>query len=105
MSCEILHRPVRQDKINQGEIPGVPITASRELRKARKRIRASWKVEVEVIHVAHKTLPNYRRFFSRFSPTSRFYLLLFCWPAQAVADRNIRVRTVYVRVQRVVTNC
>jgi len=33
MSCAILHRWVKQDKIDRGEIPGVPIAESRELNR------------------------------------------------------------------------
>ena len=39
VSCAILHLGVKQDKIDRGEIPGVPLAESREMRKARKRIR------------------------------------------------------------------
>ena len=39
VSCAILHRWDKQDKIDRGEIPGVPLAESREMRKARKRIR------------------------------------------------------------------
>jgi len=31
VSCSILHRWVKQDKIDRGEIPGVPIAESREI--------------------------------------------------------------------------
>ena len=43
VSCAILHRWVKQDKIDRGEIPGVPLAESREMRKARKRIRETRK--------------------------------------------------------------
>lgn len=39
VSCVILHRWVKQDRIDRGEIPGVLIAESREMRKARKCIR------------------------------------------------------------------
>ena len=39
VSCPILHRWVKQDKIDRGEILGVPLVESREMGKARKRIR------------------------------------------------------------------
>ena len=37
VSSAILHRWVKQDKIDRGEIPGVPLAESRQMRKARKR--------------------------------------------------------------------
>jgi transposase-like protein len=43
VSCAVLHRSVKQDKIDRGEIPGVWIAGPRELRKARKRIREARK--------------------------------------------------------------
>ena len=43
MSCAILHRWVKQEKIDRGELPGILIAESRELRKARKRIREARK--------------------------------------------------------------
>ena len=30
VSCAILHRPVKQDKVDLGEIPGVPLAEFRE---------------------------------------------------------------------------
>jgi len=60
VSCAILHRPVMQDKIDRGEIPGVPIAESRELRKARKRIR-ELENEVEILRRAHDMLGSSSR--------------------------------------------
>ena len=60
VSCTILHRPVMQDKIDRGEIPGVPIAESRELRKARKRIR-ELENEVEILRRAHDMLGSSSR--------------------------------------------
>jgi len=37
VSCAILHLWVKQDKIDRGEILGVALAESREMRKARKR--------------------------------------------------------------------
>ena len=55
VSCAILHRWVKQDKIDRGEIPGVPLAESRELRKARKRIR-ELENGVEILRRAHDML-------------------------------------------------
>ncbi len=55
VSCAILHRWVKQDKIDRGEIPGVPLAESREMRKARKRIR-ELENEVEILSRANLML-------------------------------------------------
>jgi len=55
VSCAILHRPVKQDKIDRGEIPGVWIAESLELRKARKRVR-ELENDVEILRRAHDML-------------------------------------------------
>ena len=60
VSCVILHRWVKQDKIDRGEIPGVPLAESREMRKARKRIR-ELENEVKILRRAHKMLGSNSR--------------------------------------------
>ena len=55
VSSAILHRWVKQDKIDRGEIPGVPLAESREMRKARKRIR-ELENEVAILQRAHEML-------------------------------------------------
>jgi transposase-like protein len=60
VSCTILHRWVKQDKIDRGEIPGVPLAESRKLRKARKRIR-ELENEVEILRKAHEMLASQAR--------------------------------------------
>jgi transposase-like protein len=60
VSCAILHRWVKQEKIDRGELPGVPIAESRELRKARKRIR-ELENEVEILRRAHDMLGSSSR--------------------------------------------
>jgi transposase-like protein len=55
VSCAILYRWVKQDKIDRGEIPGVPIAESREMRKARKRIR-ELENEVKILRRSHEML-------------------------------------------------
>jgi len=60
VSCAILHRWVKQEKIDRGEIPGVRIAESRELRKARKRIR-ELENEVEILRRAHEMLGSQAR--------------------------------------------
>jgi len=60
VSCAILHRPVKQEKIDRGELPGVPIAESWELRKARKRIR-ELENEVEILRRAHDMLGSSSR--------------------------------------------
>jgi transposase len=46
---------VRQDRIDRGEIPGVTTAESRELRKARRRIR-ELEAEVEILRRANAML-------------------------------------------------
>lgn len=46
---------VRQDRIDRGEIPGVTTAESRELRKARRRIR-ELESEVEILRRANAML-------------------------------------------------
>jgi len=60
VSCAILHRWAKQDKIDRGEIPVVPIAESRELRKARKRIR-ELENEVEILRRTHEMLGSQAR--------------------------------------------
>ena len=60
VSCAILHRWVKQDKIDRGEIPGVPLAESQEMRKARKRIR-ELENEVEILRRAHEMLGSSSR--------------------------------------------
>jgi len=60
MSCTILHRWVKQDKIDRGEISGVPLAESREMRKARKRI-CELESEVEIRRRAHEMLGSSSR--------------------------------------------
>ncbi len=55
VSCVILHGPVMKDRIDRGEIPGASLAKSRELRKARKRIR-ELEDEVEDLGLAHEML-------------------------------------------------
>jgi len=52
-SC--LYGWVKQDRINRGEIPGVSTTESRELRKAKRRIR-ELEDEVEILRRANAML-------------------------------------------------
>ena len=59
VSCAILHRWVKQDKIDRGEM-GVPLAESREMRKARKRIR-ELENEVEILRRAHEMLGSSSR--------------------------------------------
>ena len=60
VSCAILHRWVKQEKIDRGELPGILIAESRELRKARKRIR-ELENEVESLRRAHEMLGSQAR--------------------------------------------
>ncbi len=60
VSCVILHRWVKQDTIDRGEIPGVPLAESREMRKGRKRIR-ELENEVEILRRAHEMLGSSSR--------------------------------------------
>jgi transposase len=46
---------IRQDRIDRGEVPGVSSTESRELRRARKRIRELER-EVEILRAASRLL-------------------------------------------------
>ena len=50
-----LHGWVRQDRIDRGEIPGVSTAESRELRKAKRRIR-ELEDEVEILRRANAML-------------------------------------------------
>ena len=50
-----LYNWVRQDRIDRGEIPGVSTVESRELRKARRRIR-ELETEVEILRRANVML-------------------------------------------------
>jgi len=52
-SC--LYGWVKQDRINRGEIPGVSTAESRELRKAKRRIR-EFEDEVEILRRANALL-------------------------------------------------
>jgi transposase len=54
-----LHKWVRQDRIDHGEIAGVPSGESAELARARKRIR-ELEVEVEILREASKFLAEDR---------------------------------------------
>jgi transposase-like protein len=60
VSCAILHHWVKQDKIDRGEIPRVPLAESRELRKARKRIR-ELENEVEILGQVHDMMESSSR--------------------------------------------
>jgi transposase len=52
---------VKQDRIDRGELPGITTGESRELRKARRRIR-ELEQEVEILRRAHAMLgPEARR--------------------------------------------
>ena len=55
-----LYNWVRQDRIDRGEIPGVSTVESRELRKARRRIR-ELEVEVEILRRANAMLGSESR--------------------------------------------
>jgi len=55
-----LYNWVRQDRIDRGEIPGVTTAESRELRKARRRIR-ELEDEVEILRRAHVMLGSETR--------------------------------------------
>lgn len=56
-----LYNWVRQDRIDRGEIPGMTTAESRELRKARRRIR-ELEAEVEILRRANSMLdPETRR--------------------------------------------
>jgi transposase-like protein len=57
-SC--LYGWVRQDQIDRGELPGRTTTESRELRKARRRIR-ELESEVEILRRANEMLGNEAR--------------------------------------------
>jgi transposase-like protein len=50
-----LYNWVKQDRIDRGEIPGVTTSESRELRKARRRIR-ELEAEVEILRRANALL-------------------------------------------------
>lgn len=60
VSCSILHCWVKQDKIDRVGIPGVPLAESREVRKARKRIR-ELETEGEILRRAHEMLGSSSR--------------------------------------------
>jgi transposase len=51
---------VRQDRIDRGEVPGVTSAESRELRKARRRIR-ELETEVEILRRANAMLGDEAR--------------------------------------------
>lgn len=55
-----LYNWVKQDRIDRGEIPGVTTGESRELRKARRRIR-ELEAEVEILRRANAMLDNETR--------------------------------------------
>lgn len=55
-----LYNWVRQDRIDRGEIPGVSTVESRELRKARRRIR-ELETEVEILQRANTMLGSEAR--------------------------------------------
>jgi transposase-like protein len=55
-----LYNWVRQDRIDRGEIPGVTTAESRELRKARRRIR-ELEGEVEILRRANAMLGSEAR--------------------------------------------
>ena len=55
-----LYSWVRQDRIDRGEISGVTTAESRELRKARRRIR-ELEVEVEILRRANALLGSEAR--------------------------------------------
>ena len=55
-----LYNWVRQDRIDRGEIPGVSTVESRELRKARRRIR-ELETEVEILRRANTMLGSEAR--------------------------------------------
>ena len=50
-----LYHRIKQDKINRGLIPGRTTTESKELRRARKRIR-ELEAEVEIVRRANELL-------------------------------------------------
>ena len=52
-----LYNWVRQDKIDRGEIPGVTTAESRELRRARRRIR-ELETEVEILQRSNAMLDS-----------------------------------------------
>ncbi len=55
-----LDNGVRQDRIDRGEIPGTNTTESRELRKARRRIR-ELESEVEILRRANAMFDDQAR--------------------------------------------
>ncbi|GAB3055822.1 transposase [Sediminivirga luteola] len=55
ISDAVLWRWVRQDRIDNGEVPGIATAESAELRKARKRIR-ELEQELEILKIASKFL-------------------------------------------------
>jgi transposase len=55
-----LYNWVRQDRIDRGEIPGVSTAESRELRKARRRIR-ELETEVDILRRANAMLGSETR--------------------------------------------
>ena len=60
VSCAILHRWAKQDKLDRGEISGVPFAEFREMRTVRKRIR-ELENEVEILRRAHEMLRSSSR--------------------------------------------
>jgi transposase-like protein len=55
ISQACLHNWLRQDRVDRGELAGVPTSESAELRQARKRIR-QLELEVEILTKASKFL-------------------------------------------------
>ena len=55
-----LYKWVKQDKVDRGELSGVTTTESRELRKARRRIR-ELESEVEILRRANELLGSEAR--------------------------------------------
>jgi len=55
ISQACLHNWLRQDRVDRGEVAGVPTSESAELRRARKRIR-QLELEVEILAKASKFL-------------------------------------------------
>lgn len=55
-----LYNWVKQDRIDRGELPGVTTSESRELRKARRRIR-ELEAEVEILRRANSMLGSETR--------------------------------------------
>jgi transposase len=54
-----LHKWVRQDRVDRGELPGVTTTESAELQRARKRIR-ELELQVEILTRASQFLTEER---------------------------------------------